>query len=98
MAKQWMPIIQRLHFQINLMLWSGLVAFLIVFGLFFAPNIRANQAAWQITRAAEISSENDVYCRRWNFTPSTDEYRSCLDDLHGLRNSIEKRSAEDMDF
>jgi hypothetical protein len=93
-----MPIIQRLHFEVNLLIWSGVVSFLIVFGLFVALNIRANQAAWQAARAAEVSSENDVYCRHWNFNPGTDEYRSCLDDLHGLRKSIEKRFVEDNEF
>jgi hypothetical protein len=98
MATKWMPVIQRLHLEMNLMLWSGLVAFLILFGLFVAPHMRANQAAWQAARASEISSENDLYCRRWNFTPGTDKYQSCLDDLHGLRKSIEKRFVEDNDL
>jgi hypothetical protein len=90
-----MPIIRRLHFEINLALWSGLIAILMMFSLFVAPNIRATQAAYEAARASQASSENDMYCRRWNFTPGTVPYRSCLDDLLTLRASIEKRLAEE---
>jgi hypothetical protein len=95
MPEKWMPLIRRMHFEINLALWSGLVAFLIMFGLFVSPNIRAYQAAYQAVRASELSSENDMYCRRWNFLPGTTAYRSCLDDLHALRKSIDNRAAAD---
>jgi hypothetical protein len=88
----------RLHVEINLALWSGLIAALIMFGLFVAPNMKALQADWQAARAAELSSENDSYCRRWRFVPGTHDYRSCLDDLHALRSSIEKRFAAENDF
>jgi hypothetical protein len=95
MRENWMPLIRRLHFEINLALWSGLVASLIMFGVFVAPNIRAYQVAYEAVRASELSSENDMYCRRWNFIPGSNAYRSCLDDLHALRKSIEKRAAAD---
>jgi hypothetical protein len=99
MSEKWMPLlVRRLHFEINLLLWSGLIAFLIIFGLFMAPNIRAYQAAYEAVRASELSAENDVYCRRWNFVRGTNPYRSCLDDLHSLRKSIEKRAAAENDF
>jgi hypothetical protein len=93
-----MPLIRRLHFEINLALWSGLIAFLIMFGLFVAPNMRASQAAWQAAHEVESSSENDVYCRRWNFVPGTAAYRSCLDDLHALRDTMAKRLIAENDF
>lgn len=98
MPEKWMQLIRRLHFEINLALWSGLIAFLVVFGLFVAPKIKASQAAWQAARAAELSSENDMYCRRWHFVPGTAAYRSCLDDLHALRSSIENRLTVESDF
>jgi hypothetical protein len=66
--------------------------------LFVAPNIRAYQAAWQAARASEISSENDLFCRHWNFVPGSMAYRSCLEDLQTLRESIARRLAEERDF
>ncbi len=98
MLEKWMPLIRRMRFETNLMLWSGLIGFLIVFGLFVAPNIMAYQAAYEAVRTSELSSENDIYCRRWNFVPGTSAYRSCLDDLHTLRKSIENRAAAENDF
>ena len=91
MIELWMLIIRRAHFEINVALWSGLTAALCIFGLFIAPNIRNYQAAYEAEKATEISFENDQYCRRWHFAPGTDAYRSCLDDLHALRKSIENR-------
>ncbi len=98
MPEKWMLLVRRLQFETNLLLWSGLIAFLVTFGLFLGPNIRAYQAAFEAVRASELSSENDMYCRRWNFVPGTNAYRSCLDDLHTLRKSIENRAAAENDF
>jgi hypothetical protein len=98
MPKLWIPVIRRALFEINVALWSGLIAALCVFGLFIAPNIKDYQAAYEAERAAEASSENDLYCRRWHFVPGTDAYRSCLDDLHALRKSIENKLAAEYAF
>src|SRR5512142_2799172 len=98
MSEKWMLLVRHLHFETNLLLWSGLIAFLVIFGLFLEPNIRAYQAAFEAVRSSELSSENDMYCRRWNFVRGTNAYRSCLDDLHSLRKSIEKRAAAENDF
>ena len=98
MSEKWMPVVQRLHFETNVALWSGLIAFLIVFGLFVVPDITKYQAAYQAAKASQVSSENDAYCRRWNFVRGTGAYRSCLDDLQTLRNSIEKKLVADTDF
>jgi hypothetical protein len=93
-----MPVIRTLHFEANLALWSGLIAFLIMFGFFVAPNIRAYQAAAEAEKRSELSAENDMYCRRWNFVPGTAAYRACLDDLQALRTSIERRLAFENNF
>ena len=94
----WILIIRRACFEINVALWSALIAALCIFGLFIAPNIRNYQAAYEAESAVERSSENDLYCRRWHFAPGTEAYRSCLDDLHALRKSIENRLAAEYAF
>jgi hypothetical protein len=94
----WISLARRLYDEAHIALWAGLVAFLIMFGLFVAPNLRATQAAWQAHKDAELSAENDMLCRRWNFVPGTNAYRSCLDDLQMLRASIDKRRADEIDI
>jgi hypothetical protein len=98
MAVKPLPIIQRVHTDVNKALWTGLITVLIFFAVFTLPHIEQNQAAYRTAIAAEISEENDAYCRRWNFVPGTSVYRSCLDDLQALRSSIEKRVLEDYEF
>jgi hypothetical protein len=98
MAAKPLPVIQRLHTDVSTALWAGLTAVLVFFAVFTLPHIEQNQASYRAAKAAEISAENDVYCRHWNFVPGTDVYRSCLDDLQTLRRSIEKRTLEDYEF
>jgi hypothetical protein len=98
MAVKSLPVIQRVHTDVNKALWTSLTAVLIFFAFFTLPRIEQNQAAYRTAKAAEISAENDVYCRRWKFVPGTDAYRSCLDDLQTLRASTEKRFNEEYDF
>jgi hypothetical protein len=98
MLKQWMPPIGRVYDQINTALWGGLIAFLLFFAVVVLPHVKKDQAAYEAGVAAEISAENDSYCRRFRFVPATDAYRSCLDDLQRLRMSIEKRVAADYEF
>jgi hypothetical protein len=79
-------------------LWALLTAGLVMFAFLVLPNVSAVQAKQQALLHAKLSSENDWYCRRWNFKPSTNQYRSCLDDLWQLRGSIANRLAQDQLF
>lgn len=98
MPLNWMPLMRRMHHEINTALWACLIAALVFFTVFTFPHIKERQAAYEANVAAEISAENDAYCRRFNLVPVTDAYRSCLDDLQRLRMSIAKRIAADFDF
>ena len=98
MAVKPLPIIQRVHTDVNKALWTGLITVLIFFAVFTLPHIEQNQAAHRAAEAAEILTENDAYCRHWNFVPGTNAYRSCLDDVQTLRASIEKRLNEEYEF
>jgi hypothetical protein len=90
--------LQRLHGQTNRALWGALTAFLIFFGVAVLPHIRENQAAYRVAQDADISAESDAYCRRWKFVPSTNDYRSCLEDVAALRASIQTRIANEFAF
>ena len=77
---------------------GGPIAFFLFFTVVVFPYVKKNQAAYEAGVAAEISAENNSYCRRFRFVPATDAYRSCLDDLLRLRISVEKRVAADYEF
>jgi len=89
---------RRVQVETSRALWAALTATLIFFTVFTLPHIRENQTAYRIAHEAEISAENDAYCRRWNFAPGTDVYRSCLNDVIALRASIKKTLADELDF
>ena len=98
MPTRWLPLLQRIHHEINIALWASLTAMLIMFVIFVAPNIKEAQAKQQSVFHAEVSAENDHYCRRWRFRAGTNDYRSCLDDLWQLRKSIAERLEQDQWF
>ncbi|MGN6590467.1 MAG: hypothetical protein ACTHKE_09270 [Sphingomicrobium sp.] len=89
--------VQRAYDQVHAALWAGLVALILLYPIVL-PQMRERWAAYEAQVAAETSAENDSYCRRFQFIPATNAYRSCLDDLQRLRASIEKRLAADYDF
>lgn len=95
MPSRWLPLLQRIHTEINMALWASLIALLAMLAIFVAPDMHAIQTRQQSILNAKISAENDHYCRRWGFTAGTTEYRSCLDDLWQLRQSIADQAAQD---
>jgi hypothetical protein len=98
MRAEFLVMIQRAYDEVHTALWGALVAFLLFFPVAMLPQIKAGRAALDAQVASEISAENDSYCRRFRFVPSTPDYRSCLDELQRLRSSIEKRIAADYEF
>ena len=97
MTKTSVPLIQRLYDEVHRALWAGLVAIFLCFPIML-PRLQESRAAYEAQVATEISAENDFYCRRFQFIPGTEAYRSCLDDLGILRASAEKRLAADYEF
>jgi hypothetical protein len=98
MTQKGASLAKRLHGNVVRALWAGLTGVLIFFAVVTLPYIRENEAAYRVSEATEISAENDVYCRGWNFQPGTSNYRSCLDDLTKLRASVLKRFSEEYQF
>ena len=98
MSLRSMHLIQRVYEHINTALWGGLVAALLFFAVVVLPHVQKGRAAYEAQVKAQVSAENDTYCRRFQFVPGTQGYRSCLDDLQSLRKSVEKRIAADFEF
>ena len=98
MTEELFAMIQRAYEEVHTALWGALVAFLLFFPVAMLPQIKAGRAALEARVASEISAEDDSYCRRFRFVPSTPGYRSCLDELQRLRSSIERRMAADYEF
>jgi hypothetical protein len=93
-----MPLIQRVYEEINSALWCGLLAVVPLSAVVVLPHVTEATAAYEAKVRAEISAENDNYCRRFQLVPATEAYRSCLDDLQRLRKSVEKRVTADFEF
>jgi hypothetical protein len=91
-------IIRRLYHEVHTALWAILIAFLFFFPTVVLPQIKNSRAAYEAQLSAEISAENDFYCRRFGMQPGTLAYRSCRDDLRLLRASVEKRVAAEYEF
>ena len=98
MTAKFMPVIERAYDAINTALWGGLVAFSLFFAIVGLPQLKAGWTAQETQTAAEIAAENDSFCRRFQFAPATDAFRSCLNGLNRLRASVERRIAEQYDF
>jgi hypothetical protein len=98
MGERLIPLLRRIYADINAALWSALAAGIFLFAVVTLPHIKENAAAYRMAQDADVSAENDLYCRRWKFIVGTAAYRSCLDDLNALRASIEKRLAEQDEF
>lgn len=88
-------IVLRIYDQVNLALWSALVAFLIFCAFVIAPKMPRYRADALAARAAARESEDAFYCRRWQLSEGTASYARCMSDLLEFRRSIERQLADD---
>ncbi|MBS0247577.1 MAG: hypothetical protein JSR61_13240 [Proteobacteria bacterium] len=98
MKKLTRDIIISVYDNVHAALWAALIAFLFYFALVIAPKIPDNRAAYEAQQHFEISAENNLYCKKFGFTPETRAYARCILDLEALRAKIKQRLAEEADF
>jgi hypothetical protein len=79
-------------------LWAMLIAGLVVFAVFDAPNLLADLARYDGLRANEIQSEDAFYCRKWGMVPGGKHFEGCMSDLQQFRRSVEKQINQAADF
>jgi len=91
-------VVDRLYVEVETALWAALAAFVIFFCALILPEVPANVAKAQASRALEITEENQVYCEKWGMKRGTQAHIGCTIDLQQLRNDIELRRAEAMMF
>lgn len=84
-------VVEQVYDNVHVLLWAILIFALVFFGIFVAPKFPEERAKYQATRALEIASENDFYCRKWGMAPGNANYRDCVFDLQELRKKVERR-------
>ena len=85
-----------LHTQINLALWAGGLALLLL-GLIQFPAIYAAVARVQVQREQELQAIYAFYCERFGFRKPSFEFQRCMTDLAQLSQTIQLRT-DDVDF
>jgi hypothetical protein len=81
----------HIYDNVHLGLWAMLIAGLIVFAVFDAPNLLAGRVRYENIRANEIQNEDAFYCQKWGMGRGSPRFKDCMSDLEQFRRSIEKR-------
>ena len=92
------PIVGRIYDGIELALWAGLIAGLVVFALFIVPGLPAVQQRSAAAQAAAFEHECDFYCSKWGMPAGTGRHDRCMSDLKQFSRTITKRLEEDAWF
>ena len=97
-AQRTMALVRTVYDEVHLALWGLLIAFVIYFAVFVAPNLPELDAAAERLRLHAIADENEAYCAKWRMGPGTATHTECLMDLQALRVHIERQLEADADF
>ena len=89
------PLVGRIYTGIELALWSGLIAGLIVFAFFIVPGIPAAQQRSAAARAVAFEHECDFYCSKWGMPAGTRRHERCMSDLKRFSRAIARRIEEE---
>jgi hypothetical protein len=92
------PLVGRIYDGIELALWAGLIAGLVVFALFIVPGIPAAQQRSAAAHAAAFEHECDFYCSKWGMPAGTRRHDGCMSDLKQFSRAVTKRIEEDDGF
>ncbi len=87
----------QIHNNVEIGLWAALLAFVVYFVAFVAPNMPAAQARAERLRIQEIAAEHDFYCEKFGMPTGTPVHAQCVLDLGAFRATIEKRIADEND-
>ena len=89
------PLVGRIYDGIELVLWAGLIAGLVVFALFIVPGIPAAQQRSAVAQAAEFEHACDFYCSKWGMPAGTRRHERCMSDLKQFSRAIAEKLEED---
>jgi hypothetical protein len=88
----------QIYDNVHLALWAMLIAGLIVFAVFDAPNLSKGLAHYDAMRANDIQNEDAFYCDKWGMGPGHKRFEGCMSDLRQFRRSVEKRLNQENNF
>ena len=84
-------VVKRAYDTVEIALWGGLLAFVIFFIVFVAPNVPKTQAIQEAARLHALGEEQEHYCEKWGKQAGTREHASCVLDLQEYRATIERQ-------
>ncbi len=93
-----LALARSIYDNVHLALWAILVAFVLYFLAFIAPNLPEAAAQAERFRIQEIAAEHDQYCAKWQMGAGTKMHNQCILDLQEFRAKVEKRIADEQFF
>jgi len=86
----------RLHREIECALWAMLLAGVLFFVVFVAPEIPAAQRRAAAAEALQFMSQSSQYCEKWGFPHGSLRHAACMQDLKQFRTEIEAKFSDEM--
>ena len=90
-----MSIVRKIHGNVELALWSTLLAFLICVMTFVASSWPDASLRAESARTFKAAQDNRFYCEKWGLKRGTLEYEVCTTDLYELRKKIGEDFADE---
>jgi hypothetical protein len=90
-----MTVVRKVYDNVELALWSGLIAFMICFAVFLAPSLPDMARRADAARAVQAAEDNRSYCEKWGMKRGTREHALCAADLYELRRKIQQEFADE---
>ena len=90
-----MTIVGKVYDNVELALWAALLAFIMCFVAFVAPNLPESARSAASARAFKTAEDNGAYCEKWGMKRGTREHARCTADLYELRRKIGHEFADE---
>jgi hypothetical protein len=86
----------RLHSEIECALWATLLAGVLFFVVFVAPEIPAAQRRAAAAEAVQFISLCSQYCEKWGLPRGSLRHTECMQDLKQFRAEIEAKMGDEL--
>jgi len=91
-------IVGHVYDNVEIALWSVLLAFVVFMAVFVVPMLPALRAQYQRARAQQVAGEHALYCTKLGMKAGTRAYDKCLLVLGDFRMKVEQRAYSESDF
>jgi len=77
-------------------LWALLIAVLLVFVIFYVPQMPERRAAAAAARALDLAEEERAFCEKWGIPATSSRHTACTLDVRSIRTNALQRLEEDI--